>query len=106
MKIKIIVGLLVLLSFALLVIALKDARADRDKYKGQVATLEKKIEAQEKVNDAQRATIIKLQNEERLQDEQQQNIRGKILKSPASDDAPAAPVLARTLDELRSLQRK
>ena len=70
----------------------------------EIANLQEKVEVMDRINKAQAAAVTRLQEKERKHETDQQRIRGQIQASPAGDDAPAAPVLVRTLDSLRQHQ--
>ncbi len=104
-KIYIIAGLIAALVIGGLYNYASNMREQRDQKAEQLATARETIKTMRDLAEAQEKAIIKLQAKERQNEDAQQKIRSAIQASPASDDAAAAPVLSRTLDELRTFQR-
>lgn len=105
LKTYIIIGLVFALVTGGLYSYAANMREQRDRKSEKLELAEKKIETMTQLAQAQEQAIIKLQAKERQNEDAQQKIKNTIRTSPASDDARAAPVLSRTLDELRALQR-
>lgn len=104
-KTYVIIGLVFALVAGGLYSYASNMREQRDRKTEKLELAEKKIETMTQLAAAQEQAIIKLQAKERQNDADQETIRGKIRQAPQSDNAPVAPVLARTFDELRRVQR-
>lgn len=104
MKNYIIIGLAFALVVGVLYSYAANMRDQRDRKAEKLTAAEEKIETMTTLAQAQEQAIVKLQAKERQNEDAQQKIKNTIRTSPASDDAAAAPVLARTLDELRVFQ--
>ena len=104
-KIYIIAGLIAMIVIGGLYSYGSNMRDQRDRKAEQLVTAEATIKTMRDLSAAQEQAIIKLQAKERKHEDAQQKIRSAIQASPASDDAAVAPVLSRTLDELRTFQR-